>query len=88
MIKLDKNYYLNADSNCYILCTKSNRKDKDGNDVYNNEGYYSTIEQVLEGLMKNELRKYISKKDIKSIDELLIEVKRLQEYIKSLKVDI
>lgn len=88
MIKLDKNYYLNADSNCYILCTKSNRKDKDGNDVYNNEGYYSTIEQVLEGLMKNELRKYISKKDTKSIDELLIEVKRLQEYIKSLKVDI
>ena len=88
MIKLDKNYFLNADSNCYILCTKADRKDKEGNDVYNNEGYYNSIESALQGLIKKELRKYISKKSIQSIEELLNEVKRLEEYIKSLKVDI
>lgn len=88
MIQLDKNYFLNADSNCYILCTKADRKDKEGNDVYNNEGYYHSIEGVLQGLMKKELRKFISKKNLQSMEELLKEVKRLQEYIKSLKVDI
>ena len=87
MIKLDKNYYLNADSNCYMLCTKSDRKDKEGNDIYNNEGYYSSVEGVLQGLMKKELRKFISKKGIQSMEDLLNEIKRLEDYIKSLKID-
>lgn len=88
MVKLDKNYYLSADSNCYILYTKTEKKDKNGNDVYMNEGYYNTIESALQGLMKKELRKYISKKNIQTMEELLTEVKRLEEYIKSLKIDI
>ena len=86
MIKLDKNYFLDADSKCYTLCTKSNKKDKDGNDVYYPIGFYNSIEKALQGLMTKELRKYVSKKDIQSIEELLNEVKRLEEYIKSLKL--
>lgn len=88
MIKLDKNYYLNADSNCYILCTNTGRKDKEGNEVYENEGYYTSIESLLNGLIKKETRKFISKKGIQSMEELLNEIKRLEEYIKSLKIEV
>ena len=88
MIKITDTYYLNADSNCYILCIKQDKLDKDGNVVYTNEGYYSTIEQALNGLIKREVRKFISKDDAKSIEDLKTEIIRLREYVESLNLKI
>lgn len=88
MIKITDTYYLNADSNCYILCIKQDKLDKDGNVIYTNDGYYSTIEQALNGLIKREVRKFISKDDAKSIEDLKTEIIRLREYVESLNLKI
>ena len=88
MIKITDTYYLNADSNCYILCIKQDKLDKDGNVIYTNDGYCSSIEQALNGLIKREVRKFISKDDAKSIEDLKTEIIRLREYVESLNLKI
>ncbi len=87
MVKIDDTYYMNADSNCYMLCTKANYLDKEGNVVYINEGYYTTLESLLNAILKKELRKFISKKDMNSIKDLKEEVIKQTEYVKSLKLN-
>jgi len=92
MIKINEQYYINADTNCYILKERKKIQDENsknyGELVYRDLGYYVSLEQLLNGLMKKELRKFIAKDTENSIKDLVAEIKKLKEFIKSLNIDI
>ena len=92
MIKINERYYIDADTNCYVLREKKQIQDESsknyGNYIYKDLGYYVTIEQAINGFIKKALREYISTEDEKSIADLKKEFKKLQDFIKKLDLDI
>lgn len=82
MVKLDDEFSISANSNCYILNRKTIVQDKDsvnyGKESLVNEGFFTSIESAIKGMLKIKIREYLSKSTENSIQEL-------QEYIKSLK---
>lgn len=91
MVKIDDKYYIDADSNCYILREKyivqDEKSKKLGEEVFRDKGYYTTVESCLEGYLKQVTRKYIRENgtDLKA---LLEEVKKQNKFVKSLDVNV
>ena len=81
MIKITDKYFLDADSNNFMLKEKTINKDKKsknfGKEDYNTLGYYSTIESALKGLVKSELRKFIGKSKIQEVEDLTKKIEEL-----------
>lgn len=85
MIKIDDEYLINADNNCYRLEIKGKIKDENsknyGKEITETYGYYSTIESALKGYIKARTRKYISNDTEHTLDELLKEIKRFEKVV-------
>ncbi|HCA28501.1 MAG TPA: hypothetical protein DEP23_02410 [Ruminococcaceae bacterium] len=77
MIKLFDNWYIDASDLCYQLKEKG-KPDKNGNDVFSTEGYYSDIAGVLKGLRRKLLRQQIQDGNITTLDDY-IKVLRAQD---------
>lgn len=92
MIKINEIYYIDADTSNYTLKEKSTIQDEKspnfGKETFKDVGYFSSLEHLLNCLLKKELRQFIGKEEEKTIKDMLEEIKRLREYIKSLKLDI
>ena len=92
MIKVTDRFYINANTNCYALQEKTIVKDETsknyGQQVFKDLGYYTTLESCLKGIVKTNIREYIGKETENSINELLNEVQRIKEFIKSLNINI
>jgi len=92
MIKVTDRFYINANSNCYILQEKTKVQDENsknfGQEIYKDLGYYTTIESCLKGILKTITREYISREEENSVKELLTQIKLQDEFFKSLKIDI
>lgn len=92
MIKINERYYINANSNCYVLQEKTKIQDKKsknfGKETYKDLGYYVTIENVLEGILKKEIREYINKETENNLKDLKEFIKEKEKHLKSLKLDI
>lgn len=92
MIKINERYYINANSNCYVLQEKTKIQDKEsknyGKEIYKDLGYYVTIENLLNGVLKKETREYISKETENNLKDLKEFIKEKEKYLKSLKLDI
>lgn len=86
MVKIDNEYIINANESCYTLERISKVEDTDsqnyGKEVRTIQGYYTSIENVLNGYIKVKTRKYISKDIENSLEELLNEIKNTRNYIK------
>lgn len=86
MVKIDDEYIINANESCYTLEKISNIEDTDsknyGKEVRTIQGYYTSIENALNGYIKVKTRKYISKDTENSLQELLNEIKNTRNYIK------
>ncbi len=91
MIKINDDFYIDADSNCYTLKEKTVVKDekskKFGEEVFKDRGYYVTLEGILNGFLKAQTRDWINKNggDIK---DLLKEVQKQNEFIASLDLKV
>ena len=92
MIKVTDRFYINASSNCYVLQEKTTVQDTKsenfGKEVFKDLGYYTTIENCLQGILKTITREFIAQEQENSIKELLTQVKMQSEFLKSLKLDI
>ena len=92
MIKLDDRFYINANSNCYTLQERTVIQDETsknyGQEIFKDLGYYTTIENCLNGLLKIKTREFISKETQNSITDLIKFIKNESAYLKSLKLDI
>lgn len=86
MIKIDDEYIINANENCYTLEKISTVEDINsqnyGKEVRTIQGYYTTIENALNGYIKAKTRKYISKDVQNSLDDLINEINNTKMFIK------
>lgn len=80
MIKLLDNYYLKGDANCYTLTQEVKVKDKI---EYRAIAYYTTIQDLIIGLIKMKSREYINKIDLQTIQEFKKYQEELLEKIKT-----
>lgn len=80
MIKLNEKLYIDADTNNYILVSPRGTNKK-GEPIYVTLGFYNSIETLLNGIGKNELREYISKKEIDNLDGLAKEMRKVRRLI-------
>lgn len=83
MIKIDERYYITADPNCYILQEKKIKEigEDKGSEYYENIGYYVSIDSALKGLLKKEIRKYLAKSDVCSLEKAIKEFQRIEKHI-------
>ena len=92
MIKVIDRFYINASSNCYTLQEKTTVQDEKsqnyGKEIFKDLGYYTTLENCLQGILKTTTREFIAQEQENSIKELLIQVKMQTEFLKNLKLDI
>ena len=92
MIKVTDRFYINANSNCYVLQEKTTVQDVKsenyGKEIFKDLGYYTTLESCLQGILKITTREFISKAEEKGITELLKEINKQNEFIKSLNINV
>lgn len=92
MVKITDRFYIASDSNCYKLQEKTTIQDENsknfGQEIFKDLGYYTTLESCLNGILKTLTREYIGKDNINTIKELQEQVKKTDEFIHSLKLDI
>lgn len=88
MVKIDDEYIINANESCYTLEKIGQVEDVEsqnyGKETKTIQGYYTTIENALNGYIKVKLRKYISSETENTMKELLEQIRKLQEYIKQI----
>lgn len=92
MIKITDRFYIDANTNCYVLKEKTlvqDEKSKNyGQEIFKDLGYYVSLESCLRGILKTTIREYITKQEEKSIQDLTKEIKRAEEYLKNLKLEV
>lgn len=92
MIKATDRFYINATTNCYVLQEKTTVKDKKsenyGKEIFKDLGYYTTIESCLKGILKVTIKEFVSKEEETSIYELMKQIKKAEEYLYSLNLDV
>lgn len=92
MIKVTDRFYIDANANCYVLKEKTIVSDKDsknyGQEVYKDLGYYTNLESCLKGILKTTTREFITREEENSIYNLIKEIKRAEEYLKGLKLEV
>lgn len=92
MIKVTDRFYIDANANCYVLKEKTIVQDENsknyGQEVLKDLGYYTSLESLLRGFLKITTRKFIAREEENSIQELIKELKRAEEYLKSLNLKV
>lgn len=92
MVKVTDRFYITANSNCYTLQEKTKVQDVKsenyGKEIFKDLGYYTTIENCLKGILKTITREYISREEENSIYELQKEIKRSNDFLEKLKLNI
>ena len=87
MIKIDNEYIINANESCYTLEKIGQVEDTEsqnyGKETKTIQGYYTTIENALNGYIKVKLRKYVSSETENTLKELLQQIRDLQKFIKN-----
>ena len=87
MVKINDKLFFTANRTQYILYEKCTRTDPEtGEEIEdkNTIGYYATIASLLRGAKSYILRKKIFECDIKTLDEVIAEIERLNSEEKKL----
>lgn len=92
MIKVTDRFYINANSNCYVLQEKTKvqnpKSENYGKEIYKDLGYYTTLENCLKGILKTVTREYVNRNEENTIKELLMQIKLSNDFLESLKLNI
>ena len=72
MIKVDENYYIDVDDNCYAVKIDMHKQDKKGSQIYTTEGYYGNLEGALKGVIKSMNKRKFSSGDFELKEALKI----------------
>lgn len=92
MIKVADRFYIDANTNCYVLKEKTIVQDENsknhGQEVLKDLGYYTSLESCLQGILKTTTREFIAREEENSMKDLIKEIKRAEEYLKSLKLEV
>lgn len=92
MIKVTDRFYIDANTNCYVLKEKTTVQDENsknyGQETFKDLGYYTNLESLLNGILKITTREFIAREDENSINDLIKEIKRAEEHLKSLNLKV
>lgn len=92
MIKVTDRFYIDANTNCYVLKEKTIVQDENsknyGQEIFKDLGYYTNLESLLNGILKITTREFIAREDENSINDLIKEIKRAEDYLKSLNLKV
>ena len=92
MIKVTDRFYINANSNCYVLQEKTKvqnpKSENYEKEIYKDLGYYTTLENCLKGILKTVTREYVNRNEENTIKELLMQIKLSNDFLESLKLNI
>ena len=87
MVRIDEEYILNANESCYTLEKVGTIQDPSsknyGKETKIIQGYYTTVENALNGYLKAKTREYVSKETENTLKELIQIIKSFQEEIKT-----
>lgn len=90
MIKLDKYWYITADSNQYILARKTlsrNRKTGEVKEVMEYKAYFTTLEHAYRRYAEIALRGIIADPDESTLAEVLEELRKVTEEVRTAVAD-
>ena len=92
MIKVTDRFYINANTNCYVLKEKTIVQDENSKNykqkIFKDAGYYTSLESLLRGILKTTTREFIAREEENSIYDLIEEIKRAEEHLKGLKLEV
>lgn len=92
MIKVTDRFYIDANTNCYVLKEKTIVQDENSKnykqEIFKDAGYYTSLESLLRGILKTTTREFIAREEENSIYDLIKEIKRAEEYLKSLNLKV
>lgn len=92
MIKITDRFYIDANTNCYVLKEKTIVQDENSKnykqEIFKDVGYYTSLESCLKGILKTTTREFMAREEENSIYNLIKEIKRAEEYLKSLDLKI
>lgn len=90
MVKITDRFYINATTNCYTLQEKTTVQDENsenyGKEIYKDLGYYTSLENCLQGILKTTTREFIAQEQENSVKELIEQVKLQNDFLKSLNL--
>ena len=85
MVKINDNFYVDADDHQFIIREKKLVKDKEsenfGKEFWENLGYFKNLDSALEYLEKVMLRRKIATKDM-SFKQVITEMRKIHKEIK------
>lgn len=91
MVKITDRFYINATTNCYTLQEKTTVQDENsenyGKEIYKDLGYYTSLENCLQGILKTTTREFIAQEQENSVKELTEQVKLQNDFLKSLNLN-
>lgn len=91
MVKITDRFYINATSNCYTLQEKTTVQDENsenyGKEIYKDLGYYTSLKNCLQGILKTTTREFLAQEQENSVKELTEQVKLQNDFLKSLKLN-
>ena len=79
MVKLENNYYIDADDKCFML--KKKTVTENGKEFFEVKGYLKTVEQALKYYAITEMRNKVSKGEVRSINGLKKAIETLTKQI-------
>ena len=92
MIKITDRFYIDANSNCYVLKEKTIVQDEDSKnykqEIFKDAGYYTSLESLLRGILKTTTREFIAREEENSIQDLIKEINEVDEFLKSLNLKV
>ena len=79
-VQIEGNLYLESDGMQFIIKRYIGSKDKNGNDLYNTLGYFSSLEHAIKHLIKLK----VMESTAQTLKELLEDVKRIKSDVESM----
>lgn len=87
MIRVDKDFVIQVDVNNYVACVdlhriKVDKKGKESND-YLTIGFYSTLENALQGILEYKMKKLLSENEV-TLEQAIRDLKGVRDEFKEL----
>ena len=87
MIKINDEYYINGETNDFVLKQVHYAENKETGEKTRQDfviGYYATVDIALKGYLKHKSRKIVHEKDFESIKDYLKYIEKLDKELKEI----
>jgi hypothetical protein len=78
-VQIEENLFLESDERNFVIREYTGKQDKKGNDLFKTHGFYSTVQQALNGLVQMKVKQSTAV----TLSELVLDIESIKEYINS-----